>query len=613
MSIPYAPLHPYKDEIRLFRLFPGVDEESMVQGALEVVPLDEAPDFEALSYTWGDVTVTADITVEDCIVGIPTNLEACLRALRHQTQERVCWFDYLCINQNDITGEKERQILLMSRIYTSASRVIAWLGESNPDIEEAVAYFKASQGGQNGRSAYWHGVRAKSTLSIQEEREKDLAMLSASMGTMDILSAPYWKRLWTFQEWHLPREKPICMSGRIAFCMEDLLLSGIFELSPNRILNKVRQGSDDEAKAHFTEIEHRREVFNEKASRQFLGSIPEDIIEQRVSRPDPNSAPECSIGDLLSATLHRRCTHPLDRIYALYSMTPQAREKNPPNYEKTLNRVMHETTAYIINYERNWKVFENFEFSNDKSLPSWVLDFATMSQDRRLHMRKAYYEHHLPEEALLGVEEGHLPTVTDDLSTLHFHCRPVGAILDRKYQFSHQVEIMLLEVQVLAQEMKKSDGGSYDLGGLAKTWLRACYNFTSSAESFSLEFFFDLMEKDMIEGKREFLDTAGDQLVQVFEKLSALTGKYIFVVTTGIGLETIGIADCEVNDKDVLMIAYGISQVLVMRRCPESENDECRIVGRAFVEGLFSPPGSEPTPLVEDLKSWDLRRVVAVR
>ncbi|GKZ18502.1 hypothetical protein AbraIFM66951_003382 [Aspergillus brasiliensis] len=613
MSIPYTPLHPHKDEIRLFKLFPNVDENARVQGSLEVVPLDEAPDFEALSYTWGDVTVTADITVADCIVGIPTNLEACLRALRHPTQERVCWIDYLCINQKDITGEKERQILLMGQIYTSASRVIAWLGESNPDIEEAVAYFNARQGEQTGKSAYWHEIWGKHTLSIQEEQEKYLAMISASIGNLDILSAPYWQRLWTFQEWHLPKEKPICMSGRITFRMENLLQSGVYCHPPESDwINVVRQGLNDDTKANFTVIEQRLEVFREKKLRPFLGSIPEDIVEQRIFRPDPNSAPECGIGDLLSATLHRKCTQPLDRIYALYSMTPQARERYPPNYAKPLNQVMHETTAYIINYEKDWKIFENFEFSKDESSPSWVLDFATMSQGRRLHMRNAYYKHHLPETALLGVEEGHLPTVADNLSTLHLHCQPVGAILDRIYQLSDQLVTMLAEVQVIANIFKKANRSSYDRDGLAETWLRACYNYTDSHDSFSFEFLVELMEKDLVESREDFCDAAGDLLVPVVEKFSALTGKYFFVVTTGVGFDTIGIADCEVKHKDALMFASGISQVLIMRRCPESGNDECRIVGRAFVEGLFSPPGSEPTPLVEDLKSWDLRRV-AVR
>lgn len=38
------------------------------------------------------------------------------------------WIDAICINQHDL-AEKARQIPLMTRIYSTAARVLVWLGK----------------------------------------------------------------------------------------------------------------------------------------------------------------------------------------------------------------------------------------------------------------------------------------------------------------------------------------------------------------------------------------------------------------------------------------------------------------------------------------------------
>jgi hypothetical protein len=69
-------------------------------------------EYFALSYTWGDPTLTRSIMVNGCEVTVTANLESALRHIRMATREMVLWVDAVCINQNDET-EKTAQVRMM--------------------------------------------------------------------------------------------------------------------------------------------------------------------------------------------------------------------------------------------------------------------------------------------------------------------------------------------------------------------------------------------------------------------------------------------------------------------------------------------------------------------
>ena len=65
---------------------------------------------------------------------ITKNLECALRYLRHKESPRVLWVDAVCINQND-EDEKSEQVSKMREIYGGATKVYAWLGEADREID----------------------------------------------------------------------------------------------------------------------------------------------------------------------------------------------------------------------------------------------------------------------------------------------------------------------------------------------------------------------------------------------------------------------------------------------------------------------------------------------
>jgi hypothetical protein len=135
----YRPLEPYSRQIRLLRLLPleeGNDLQqpwhslTKIQCELINAALDDFPDYEALSYTWGSSGTNVQIELDGQDVSIRSNLAYALAALRN-SETRVLWVDALCINQYDI-HERNHQVRQMGEIYRQSRKVLAWLGRPSP-------------------------------------------------------------------------------------------------------------------------------------------------------------------------------------------------------------------------------------------------------------------------------------------------------------------------------------------------------------------------------------------------------------------------------------------------------------------------------------------------
>jgi hypothetical protein len=130
------------DEFRLLVLLPGQDDAE-IRCEIQHASLDGPPQYEALSYTWGnpkgeeslgpcrgDPSASYPIKVDEGYLSVGYNLRCALEQLRDGTNTRTLWIDAICINQDD-SEEKNHQVKAMARIYSGASRVLAWLGEDD--------------------------------------------------------------------------------------------------------------------------------------------------------------------------------------------------------------------------------------------------------------------------------------------------------------------------------------------------------------------------------------------------------------------------------------------------------------------------------------------------
>lgn len=128
--------------IRLLKVLPNSDFTSKIDCELfhENINNTDRPPYEALSYTWGDASLTVDIRVNGCIFPANPNLEAALRALRITDKPRILWVDGICIDQTNIK-ERGEQVRIMWHIYKAAECVVVWLGPEEGDSAIAMENF----------------------------------------------------------------------------------------------------------------------------------------------------------------------------------------------------------------------------------------------------------------------------------------------------------------------------------------------------------------------------------------------------------------------------------------------------------------------------------------
>ena len=184
----YTPLNDSQSEIRILTLYASDESDAPLQCALEVLPLESAGDFIALSYCWGAPGLSINLGVNNEVDAIQTNLWTFLHRLRSLRGRSRVWVDYLCINQRDYR-EKGPQVKLMADVFQRATAVYAWLGESSPEIESSLANLHICQA--KAQSPSLHQATPLQYWPLHPAKVRLIRALSGYM---------YWRRIWIVQE-----------------------------------------------------------------------------------------------------------------------------------------------------------------------------------------------------------------------------------------------------------------------------------------------------------------------------------------------------------------------------------------------------------------------------
>ncbi|KAG4439850.1 hypothetical protein IFR05_004663 [Cadophora sp. M221] len=174
------PALPYPaSSIRILHIQPS-SRNGAIYGELRSYPLAQRPEFEALSYQWGDPKNPKSVYVNGKKMKISKNAHDALRSIRHSNKVRRIWIDQICINQVD-TEEKNSQIPLMTFIYGRAIATLVWLGNHKGPrwVEGAEGLDWSGEWAVAHASKY--SLAAKRWLYLLSEEE-------------------YWKRTWIIQE-----------------------------------------------------------------------------------------------------------------------------------------------------------------------------------------------------------------------------------------------------------------------------------------------------------------------------------------------------------------------------------------------------------------------------
>ena len=122
--------------IRLIELHPG-NRQSSVVVTFKVFKLEEAPEYDTLSYVWGSPENKGLITCNGQLFTITANLLLALQRLQHESHGVLLWTDAICIDQCS-DQERSDQVALMGVIYRSARRVYVHIPGRQRSLRECL-------------------------------------------------------------------------------------------------------------------------------------------------------------------------------------------------------------------------------------------------------------------------------------------------------------------------------------------------------------------------------------------------------------------------------------------------------------------------------------------
>jgi len=337
------------------------------EGQTELLPyLHDAPNetcepaFEALSYTWGSNAkierayvlneariASDDITTEatPCLrLDITENLADALRHLRYDNRPRMLWVDAISINQDDVS-ERSEQVLRMKDLYKHVDRVLVWLGPSSEDSSLALCILEYI-GKQLEISLDMDLFPAPGAIEDSWHRPEYALTYNAEVwdSLYDLISRPWFNRLWVTQEIHLTNSQAIIQCGNV-----------------NVLWYFFRRGVQCLYSKPHGVPEH-------------LSARLKDIINLCIPSLD------LTLGDLLQRYHDRECMDPRDRVYGLLGLASPSSTRNvTPDYSLSTLEAYKSVFLGHASQSRRLELLDLADSNNPlQEWPSWVPDWSTL-------------------------------------------------------------------------------------------------------------------------------------------------------------------------------------------------------------------------------------------
>jgi hypothetical protein len=288
-------------QIRLLALQPCANPTTRIECKILNAKLSDEPEYEALSYMWGDEADPQIIKIDGKEHQIRHNLWLALLQLRLTKEERILWIDAVCINQNDIE-ERNHQVGLMSFIYRQAYHVIAWLGPETETSHEAIGFLNQMLDG-----------------SIPMANCDRLPFKKKWDAIKQLCEMQYWRQLWIIQE--------VVLASQVTFwCGKDTLPGEAFISIPTQL-------------EEYSEYR----TWNPDTWQEFPGLLPVRLLQHRHSIISFNH----SLVDVLFEFEEAICQDPRDKIFGLFFLSKACcRAHVVVDYSKTACEICRDAVAH---------------------------------------------------------------------------------------------------------------------------------------------------------------------------------------------------------------------------------------------------------------------------
>jgi hypothetical protein len=299
----YSPIDLDSQSFRLVRILAAVSSSHIECELFDAwfTQDDLGMPYEALSYTWGGTEKAAEITINGHEVRVTRNLWEAMQHLRLPYQDRILWIDAICIDQSN-QKERSHQVQQMSRIYREADRVVVWLGPGTLETDLLMDYITQQ-----------HKLLVRVDSNWKQSENKPLLQT----GLERLLEYQWFTRIWVLQEIANARTASIVCGSKAVSARTFAMVPQLLDVAVN------------------------------EQCRAVLDIMPGG------SRNYSWWSKSRTLHTLLKKFRTSHATEQRDHIYALLNMSSDASASNIllPDYTKGLERVIQETTSFLLSPE----------------------------------------------------------------------------------------------------------------------------------------------------------------------------------------------------------------------------------------------------------------------
>jgi hypothetical protein len=331
----YQQLHHPSLEVRLLEILPCLSTDKPPTCRLSAFPIENAPTFDAVSYTWGGSTDAHVLFINGEQIPLHENLARILGNLRHrsETEDGHLWVDAISINQAD-NSERNHQVAILAKIFSSARRVLISFGAADDGDAEGVANI----------------VTATKRIPRADSNERAALRtftLDPENCITQLFQKPYWSRVWIIQEVVLAKDLTI-LFGNHSLGLEHL--EACFSL-----LQSMDQ----------TDIASDRFAHHSSHGLQTMLAIMRTRREFR-------DRGGCDYFEILLRFKHHLATHPADKIFGFLGLTVNDGPAILIDYSQSVREIYSRATIAIMLHDRNLRVLSYHPVRyNDPDIPNW--------------------------------------------------------------------------------------------------------------------------------------------------------------------------------------------------------------------------------------------------
>lgn len=224
----HDPLPDSQSYIRLLKVLDGEANEQIIC-QLTTWPIQDAPPYYALSYTWGDPNDAAQIEINGSTATVTANCGYALRQAHACTNNIHLWMDALSIDQSS-TQEKNHQVAMMGQIYEKAAHVLACMGPQSDDSEFLFEVIDTNEPLLHRISSYMSPNLVSGTggWSLPNPIPKNRRLSLICFFTMKaskrdrllrafvkLMERAYFSRVWILQELHSASRSSFCCGNEL--------------------------------------------------------------------------------------------------------------------------------------------------------------------------------------------------------------------------------------------------------------------------------------------------------------------------------------------------------------------------------------------------------------